>query len=157
MIHRAIYCVWHNNVHTQYILCVGVCVRSVHEYFAMNTFQYIERERGEGAIDMTTLLLVSLVQFIFYFIFGGGGDVFMCFLLLFLLFILYFIEPPLNKFESPSFIYFSRDDNNLFESWPAVYLTLYARIDCSMCVCVCRLLCCIVPCRVVPCRAMSSM
>lgn len=73
--------------------------------------------RRGGARDLTTLLLVSFIHGIFGDGgCGGGGAVFVCFLLLplflFLLsFILYFIVTPLNPFESPSFINFSRDDN----------------------------------------------
>lgn len=113
MIHRAIYCVWHNNLYT---LFEFVCL-----YIAMNTLQQSVRRAEKGVGDEVAQEIWQHCYWYLSFIHGifgdgGGGAVFVCFLLLplflFLLsFILYFIETPLNPFESPSFINFSRDDN----------------------------------------------
>lgn len=120
-------------IYIQHILCMYLCS---HKNFAMNTLQFdigIDKD-VEGARDLTTLLLVSFIHS-FYFQQRWWWWWWWCFCVCvffcccwFCLFYILLKHHWIRYNRHHSFI-FQEMIINLFESWPAEYLTLYARID----------------------------
>lgn len=148
LIHRAIYCVWHNDV---FYVRASVCA---YGYFAIflcksSIVRDRERKRNEEAGDLTSsMLLIWFIHLI-------SVMVVFLFLFSFCLFTLHFISywtPFEWKFESPSFIY--SQEIIIYSNHDQLVIWHFTHVSIAGCVTVC-VICQVVSYRAVSCHAVS--